>query len=82
MRQAGSLPHELRATQGGKLAACPTPSTRAGWRAGLRLSHYQLFGKSQGGVAAAGIFLWWFPFFCAAEKTEKSGICAKIVQKF
>ncbi|HEX4072836.1 MAG TPA: hypothetical protein VHX68_16775 [Planctomycetaceae bacterium] len=56
-------------------------SRRRGQR-GLQLSHHQLFGKSQGGVAAAGIFLWWFPFFCAAEKTEKSGICAKIVQKF
>jgi hypothetical protein len=28
-----------------------------------------------------GFFCGDFPFFCAAEKTEKSGICAEIVQK-
>ncbi len=36
----------------------------------------RLFYKSQG-RAAAVIFLWSFPFFCAAEKPEKSGICCK-----
>jgi hypothetical protein len=39
-----------------------------------------LFGKGQGGVARGAIFLWWFPFFYTAEKPEKSGFCAKIVQ--
>jgi hypothetical protein len=48
----------------------------------MQHSHAPFYGKGQGGNFAREIFLWWFPFFCAAEKPEKSGICAKIVQKF
>ena len=40
------------------------------------------YGKSQGPLPGRAIFLWCFPFFCAAEKPEKSGVCAEIVQKF
>jgi hypothetical protein len=34
-------------------------------------SHHRFYGKGQGGAPAAAIFLWWFAFFYAAEKTEK-----------
>jgi hypothetical protein len=47
----------------------------------LEHSQSQLSGNGQGGWPAGVIFLWWFPFFCAAEKPEKSSNCSKIVQK-
>ena len=77
-----SSPHDLAQPTVASWQLALRHQTAPGGERGLRLSHYQLSGKSQGGVAAAGIFLWWFPFFSAAKKTEKSGICAKIVQNF
>jgi hypothetical protein len=32
---------------------------------------YPFYDKGQGGRAVPAIYLWWFPFFCAAEKPEK-----------
>jgi hypothetical protein len=51
--------------------SAPVPAQRAA------LFHSQFYGKRQGGLWAEAIFLWWFPLFCAAEKTEKSGKLCK-----
>ncbi len=52
-----------------------------------QICHRQLYGRRQGGQPAVGIFCGGFPFFYAAENTEKSpkpqknrGACPKIVQ--
>jgi hypothetical protein len=48
---------------------------------GAAQRQHPFYGKGQEGRAGLAIYLWWFPLFCAAEKPEKYGICAKIVQQ-
>jgi hypothetical protein len=56
-------------------ALCPLPSTLPTPRRNLR--NHQLFYAGQGGRSGGAIFLWRFPFFCAAEKPEKWGELCK-----
>jgi len=42
-----------------------------------RHSDHPFYGKSQGAGFGRAIFLWWFSFFCAAEKPEKWGKLVK-----
>jgi hypothetical protein len=62
---------EAQRDPGGKSRAFVTAS-------GAQSSSHPLFGTRQGGRPAKGFFCGGLPFFCAAEKTEKSGICSKI----
>ena len=57
-------------------AACSPVACRS-WSAAQQHSHVQFYGKRQGGRLARAIFLWRLPFFCAAEKPEKSGFLCK-----
>jgi hypothetical protein len=49
---------------------CPR-EIRSQSRESAQDSHFQFYGKGQGGVAIGTIFLWWLPLFYGTEKPEK-----------
>jgi len=53
------------------LSGCTPPVSGSFSNSGAHNRIIQFYGKSQGALPARAIFLWCFPFFCAAEKPEK-----------